>query len=76
MNEVKIFQPTTYKILCIKNKFYHNRIECVRCNYEEEFNKELEYWKNKKCKSVVVEINKDIPVGMYRSFFQYDNLYD
>lgn len=67
---------TTYKFLCVKNKYFNDKYECIKCNNFEDFEDEKKYWINKDCKIKIFEINKCI--SEYRNILPYElgHLYD
>lgn len=66
----------THKILCVKNKYYNDKYECIKCNHFEEFEDEKKYWMNRDCEIKIFEISKCITE--YRNILPYEKyrLYD
>jgi hypothetical protein len=39
----------SYKFLCVKNKYFNDKYECIKCNHYEDFEDEKNYWMNRDC---------------------------
>jgi hypothetical protein len=50
----------THKFLCVKNKYFNDRYECIKCNNFKDFEDEKKYWINRDCEIKIFEINKYI----------------
>ena len=54
------FSNKTYKYLCVENKYFNGKYECIKCNNFEDFEDEKRYWIKQNCDLQVFEINKCI----------------
>lgn len=69
----------TYKYLCVKNKYFNDKYECIKCNHFDEFEDEKQYWMNQHCEIQVFELHKCINESKYRHRLPYERgvrLYD
>ena len=54
------FSNKTYKYLCVENKYFNGKYECIKCNNFEDFEDKKRYWIKQNCDLKVISEHRDL----------------